>query len=269
LNILKNITLLLSIELFTSNSLFGGDIEQILPSGSTFTIDGDSGIEVMRAQSDGKVGIGTTTPNEKLEVNGHIRMTDGNQADNTIMIGNADGTASWANISIIKDNNSTDDQVLSSSIGTAKKTIILNLENGGSTTINIEDGDADDTNELLISAELNGTTLLLTDEVGTLSVDLSSLNNTGSDNQQITDFSLNKNILTLTIENGGTKTVDLSDFNSSYSLQAVQALQAALAAHIADTNTSINELNNSIGSNATAINDVNTSLQAHILEDED
>ena len=46
-----------------------------------------------------RVGIGTATPNKKLEVNGHIRMTDGNQTANSIMVGDANGTASWSTTS--------------------------------------------------------------------------------------------------------------------------------------------------------------------------
>ncbi len=49
--------------------------------------------------STGNIGIGTKFPNERLEVNGSIRMTDGNQADNTVMVGDSNGTAKWAPIS--------------------------------------------------------------------------------------------------------------------------------------------------------------------------
>jgi inorganic pyrophosphatase len=52
----------------------------------------------------GNVGIGTQTPNEALEVNGSIRMTDGNEGDGKILISDADGTASWQDASVINDN---------------------------------------------------------------------------------------------------------------------------------------------------------------------
>ena len=41
------------------------------------------------------VGIGTTTPAERLHVVGSIRMVDGNQAANRVMVSDANGTASW------------------------------------------------------------------------------------------------------------------------------------------------------------------------------
>ncbi|MEZ5082295.1 MAG: hypothetical protein R2750_02405, partial [Bacteroidales bacterium] len=52
----------------------------------------------------GNVGIGTTIPNEKLEVNGSIRMTDGSQGDGKVMVSDADGTGTWAEASSINDN---------------------------------------------------------------------------------------------------------------------------------------------------------------------
>ncbi|MBK6541458.1 MAG: hypothetical protein IPG10_09295 [Flavobacteriales bacterium] len=41
------------------------------------------------------VGIGTTAPVERLHVVGNIRMVDGNQAANRVMVSDANGTASW------------------------------------------------------------------------------------------------------------------------------------------------------------------------------
>jgi len=51
-------------------------------------------------QNTGNVGIGTNSPNEKLEVNGHIRMTDGNQGAGKFMVSDANGTASWTDVSL-------------------------------------------------------------------------------------------------------------------------------------------------------------------------
>ena len=42
------------------------------------------------------VGIGTTTPAAKLDVNGTIRITDGTEGANKILTSNAAGMATWA-----------------------------------------------------------------------------------------------------------------------------------------------------------------------------
>jgi len=131
---IKSMLLLISINLLLAQSIHAGDIEQILPSSSNFTIDGDGGAEVMRAQSDGLVGIGTITPNERLEVNGHIRMTDGNEAANTVMVGDAAGTASWADISTVQDGTGTDDQKLQT-FTLSGTDLNLTLEDGGSVNV--------------------------------------------------------------------------------------------------------------------------------------
>ena len=178
-------------------TIIAGDIEQILPVDSHFTIDGDGGVEVMRVQSNGMVGIGTATPNEKLEVNGSIRMTDGSEATHTIMVGDANGTASWADISVLQDgtgtddqnlqdfsltgtalkltiengntvnadlaslnNSGTDDQVISSTIEVANKSVKVTLENGGDTIINIQDDDHNSTNEIQTLTSTDGSVVL-------------------------------------------------------------------------------------------------------------
>jgi len=57
----------------------------------------DDGTDVRLTTVSDNVGIGTATPNEKLEVNGSIRMTDGNEAAGYTMVSDANGTASWSN----------------------------------------------------------------------------------------------------------------------------------------------------------------------------
>ncbi|CAZ94705.1 beta strand repeat-containing protein [Zobellia galactanivorans] len=50
--------------------------------------------------------------------------------------------------------NSSDDQQIGSAVATANETVSINLERGGSTTINIQDADADATNEIQDAAEV-------------------------------------------------------------------------------------------------------------------
>ncbi|RLD52403.1 MAG: hypothetical protein DRI94_03275 [Bacteroidetes bacterium] len=76
----------------------------------------DGGTNVYLTTTADNVGIGTNTPNEKLEVNGHIRMTDGNQAAGYTMVSDANGSASWDNV---------DDGV---------KTRVIRQINGGAST---------------------------------------------------------------------------------------------------------------------------------------
>ncbi len=57
----------------------------------------DGGANVYLTTTADNVGIGTNTPNEKLEVNGSIRMTDGNEGVDKVMVSDANGTASWSN----------------------------------------------------------------------------------------------------------------------------------------------------------------------------
>ncbi|KKL21905.1 hypothetical protein LCGC14_2440770, partial [marine sediment metagenome] len=106
----------------------------------------------------------------------------------------------------------TDDQTVTAfGIDNTTNVLTITLENGNTRTVDLsilDDAGSDDQN-----LTLSGNTLTLEDG-GT--VDLSAyLDNT--DNQVITDFSLDgiTNIITLTLEDGGTQTIDLSGFVSS------------------------------------------------------
>jgi hypothetical protein len=104
----------------------------------------------------------------------------------------------------------------------------------------------DETNELLTSVELVGTNLVIKDAGNDWNISLASL--VGTDDQNITDFNLTGTILTLTLENGNTKTVELADLNNTV---GVTEIRAALAAHIlVDEDTSAtNELQNITSNN--------------------
>jgi hypothetical protein len=51
--------------------------------------------ERLRIDSAGNVGIGTNSPVAKLDINGQIKITDGNQANGKILTSDANGLATW------------------------------------------------------------------------------------------------------------------------------------------------------------------------------
>ncbi|MCD4737477.1 MAG: hypothetical protein K8R53_15645 [Bacteroidales bacterium] len=59
--------------------------------------------ERIRITSSGNLGIGTTSPGEKLHVMGKIRMVDGNQGAGKVMISDGSGTGSWADPPVVAD----------------------------------------------------------------------------------------------------------------------------------------------------------------------
>lgn len=61
-------------------------------SGGPGTLD-----HAMSIMETGNVGIGTTTPTEKLEINGSIKITDGTQGVGKVLISDANGVGSWGN----------------------------------------------------------------------------------------------------------------------------------------------------------------------------
>jgi hypothetical protein len=103
------------------------------------------------------------------------------------------------------------------------------------TGINVNDADADSSNELNETLVLNGTTLELTDNGGTLSTDLASLQDGTTDadadptNELNNSFSLNGNTLELT-DAGGTLQADLA----SLTLSQIQSASGNTIASVSD-----------------------------------
>lgn len=71
----------LSLTNGSTKDLFFGSI---YGSGSYFTI-----------KSNGNVGVGTTSPNAKLDVNGTVKITDGTEGAGKVLTSDASGNASW------------------------------------------------------------------------------------------------------------------------------------------------------------------------------
>ena len=88
---------------------------------------------------------------------------------------------------------------------------VLQSQGANTSPIWIDLPDNSATNELLVSAALNGTNLELTDGGGTISVDLSSLTSSaGTDDQNLTAATLTGTTLQIDIENGNSVNVDLA-----------------------------------------------------------
>lgn len=102
----------------TSNSLILGSVNGV--NSATATVN---------------VGIGTTSPTERLHVEGSIRMVDGNQATGKVLTSNFNGTGSWQTISTnywgLNGNNGTNDPAVPTTYGT---TAIGASENWNGTT---------------------------------------------------------------------------------------------------------------------------------------
>ena len=91
----------------------------------------------------------------------------------------------------------------------------ITIDNGSTLLINVDDSDADPSNELNTGIQLNGTNIEITDNGGTLSEDLSPLLGTDDQNIQGSSFDNITNNLTIGIENGNSETVDLSGLANS------------------------------------------------------
>lgn len=106
----------------------------------------------------------------------------------------------------------------------------------------VNDADADPTNEYNTTIVLNGTDLETTDGGGTIVTDLSSLQDGVNDadadptNELITSAALNGNNLEIT-DNGGTKSVNLSGFKSDFTMDVINVFTvSATTEYVANLN---------------------------------
>ncbi|WP_425628750.1 beta strand repeat-containing protein [Cellulophaga lytica] len=143
---------------------------------------------------------------------------------------NGDGTFSYANGNGTPVNfTGTDSQAISTD-GTSGN---LTLENGGSVVLNVDDADADASNEINTGFTLNGTALEITDADGTLSQDL--------DGTFVTETELTA--------------------NNTATTNAINAVQADVDANETAATNAIAAVQNDVDANETAATNAITALQ--------
>ncbi len=204
------------------SSLVGTDDQGLSLSGNTLTLEDGGTVDLSGFVSTDDQALslsGNTLTLEDggtVDLSGYLDNTDDQNIENLGLAGNIltvgieGGTAQTVDLSAL-DNSGTDDQNLAGASLNASNILQIDIEDGTSATVDLSALNDSGTDDQALS--LSGNTLTLEDG-GT--VDLAPyLDNT--DDQAITDFSLDgtTNILTLTLEDGGTQTVDLSGFVSS------------------------------------------------------
>ncbi len=213
---LAGTTLTVGIESGTSQtvdlaSLVGTDDQALSLAGNTLTLEDGGSVDLSGYVSTDDQNLtlaGNTLSIEdgnNVDLSGYLDNTDDQNltgatlTGNTLQIDIENGTSASVDLSAL-DNSGTDDQALSLAGNT------LTLEDGGSVDLS---GYVSTDDQNLTGATLTGNTLQINIENGTsASVDLSALDNSGTDDQAL---SLAGN--TLTLEDGGS--VDLSGYVST------------------------------------------------------
>ncbi|APD06814.1 dentin sialophosphoprotein [Flavobacteriaceae bacterium UJ101] len=196
----------------------GTDDQQLSLTGNSLALeDGGTAIDLS--------GYLDNTDNQQLSLTGNsLALEDGGTAidlsgylDNTdnqqlSLTGNSlsledGGTA--IDLSGYLDN--TDNQTITNLSINSSNVLSISIEDGGTETLDLSSLNNSGTDDQQLS--LTGNSLALED--GGTAIDLSGyLDNT--DNQTITDLSINSsNVLSISIEDGGTETLDLSSLNNS------------------------------------------------------
>ena len=124
--------------------------------------------------------------------------------------------------------NTDDQEITDFDLNATTNVLTITLENGNTETVDLSSLDNAGSDDQALS--ISGNTLTLEDG-GTVNL-TPYLDNT--DNQQITDFDLNAttNVLTITLEDGGTQMVDLSGLNDAGSDDQALSISGLSLIHI-------------------------------------
>ena len=106
---MKKIIILPALILSLSTNLWGqigvntetpktGSVLHIDPQGNTSGTTGTTDDVII--DQEGKMGIGTTSPDTKVHVDGKFRMTDGYEGENRALISDENGVGSWQTLSL-------------------------------------------------------------------------------------------------------------------------------------------------------------------------
>ena len=182
-----------------------------------------------------------------------LTLEDGGTVDLSLYINTDDQQISLAgNILTLEDGgtvdlsgylDNTDNQNITAfSLDNATNILTITLENGNTQTVDLsalQDGTGTDDQQISLAGNI-----LTLEDGGT--VDLSGyLDNT--DDQQITDFSLSGTTLTLTLEDGGTRTVDIAGIEHTGTTGSVFFASATGTPTEDNTNLFWNDANNRLG----------------------
>ncbi len=179
-----------------SNAEVISNVQMMLGTNNGSVLDlQTNGLSRMRIDGAGNIGIGNATPDATLDLVGTFQYDDGNQQAGYVLTSDANGNATWQNVSgdgwgtdVVNSDATlsgdgtagtpltvvgdlTDDQDITYVPGTQS----LSIDNGSTVTLDVDDADADATNELITGGSLSGTNLEIFDAGGTTTIDVSAL----------------------------------------------------------------------------------------------
>ena len=159
---------------------------------------------------DSFIGIGVTSPSNKLDVNGKIRMRGSSGYAGYVPVSDVNGVMTWTDPALIQ---TMDDQAL------VLNANLLTLENGGS-PIDLSNYYDNTDNQNIQGSTFNSSSNELTIGIeggGSQTISLGTLSNSGTDNQNIqgSSFNILTGQLIIGVENGSSQSLDLSSLDQN------------------------------------------------------